>query len=158
MLGNLNDFFVFINFLPLCTQTNVWRLRQDPTYVPNCGTLKEFRKICCRVLGFHRLITSEHSTHTHTHTMLNAHPTIICFRFPETNFSGTNFLGTIFPGDHFSRGPFFRRPFFRGPFFRDSYYTGDKEWRVLLTIPFLIENRVLYGLKMRLQRKQKKTI
>ena len=57
--------------------------------MPNCRTLRESRKICCRVLGFHRLIASEHSTHTHT-TMLDAHPTIFCFRvsglFPSFGF------------------------------------------------------------------------
>ena len=60
--------FHFYQLIPLDTQKNVWRLRHDSTYVTNCRTLKESRKICCRVLGFHRLITSEHSTHTHTHT------------------------------------------------------------------------------------------
>ena len=56
--------FRFYQLMPLHTQKNVWRLRHDPTYVLNCRTLKESRKICCRVLGFHKLITSEHSTHT----------------------------------------------------------------------------------------------
>ena len=56
--------FHFYQLIPLHTQKDVWRLRHDPTYVPNCRTLKESRKICCRVLAFHRLITSEHSTHT----------------------------------------------------------------------------------------------
>ena len=71
--------FHFYQLIPLHTQKDVRRLRYDPTYAPNCRTLKESRKICCRVLGFHRLITFEHSTHTHT-TMLDAHPTIFCFR------------------------------------------------------------------------------
>ena len=50
--------------IPLHTQKYVWRLRHDPTYASNCRTLKESRKVCCRVLSYHRLITSEHSTHT----------------------------------------------------------------------------------------------
>ena len=54
----------FYQLIPLHTQKDVWRLHHDPTYAPNRRTLKESRKICCRVLGFHRLITSEHSTHT----------------------------------------------------------------------------------------------
>ena len=58
----------FYQLIPLHTQKDVWRLLHDPTCAPNCGTLNESRKICCRVLGFHRLITSEHFTHTHTHT------------------------------------------------------------------------------------------
>ena len=57
--------FHFYQLIPLHTQKNDWRLRHDPTYVPNCRTLKESREMCCRVLGFHRLITSEHSTHTY---------------------------------------------------------------------------------------------
>ena len=100
MLGNLNDFH-FYQLIPLHTQKNVWRLRHDPTYVPNCRTLNESRKICCRVLGFHGLITSEHSTHPHHDA-----------RRPPHDFSFLSFPGTIFPGghfsgDHFSRGPFF---------------------------------------------------
>ena len=59
--------FHFYQLIPLHTQKDVWRLRHDPTYAPNCRTLKESRTICCRILGFHRLITSKHSTHTHTH-------------------------------------------------------------------------------------------
>ena len=80
--------FHFYQLIPLHTQKNVWHLHQDPTYVPNCRALKESRKICCRVLGFHRLITSEHSTHTPQCSTLN--PTIFCFRvsglFPSFGF------------------------------------------------------------------------
>ena len=95
--------FHFYQLIPLHTQKNVWRLHHDPTYVPNCKTLKESREICCWVLGFHRLITSQHSTHTHT-TMPDAHPTI--FRF------------------WVSRGQIFRGPFFRGPFFSGTIFAG----------------------------------
>ena len=110
MLGNLNDFFYFCRWILLHTQKDVWRLRHDPTYAPNCRTLKESRKVCCRVLGFHRLIKSEYSTHTHTHTtMLDAHPTI--FRFWVSR-------GPIF------RGPFFQGPIFRDHFFRDHFFRG----------------------------------
>ena len=81
--------FNFYQLIPLHTQKDVWRWHSDPTYVPNYRTLKESRKICCRVLGFHRLITSEHSAHTHN-TMLDAHPTIFCFHvlglFPSFGF------------------------------------------------------------------------
>ena len=61
--GKFLFLFLCYQLIPLHTQINIWRLRHDPTYVPNCRTLKESRKICCRVLGFHRSITSEHSTH-----------------------------------------------------------------------------------------------
>ena len=83
MLGNLNDFFIFIfhfRFHRLITS-------EHSTHTPRCSTLtprffvsgfgfvSEFC-VYCRVLGFHRLISSEHSTHTHT-TILDAHLTIL---------------------------------------------------------------------------------
>ena len=74
--------FHFYQLIPLHTQENVWRLRYDPTYVQNCRTLKESRKICCRVLSVHRLIASEHSTHTHTHTHHDAQRSPHDFLFP----------------------------------------------------------------------------
>ena len=107
----------------------------NPTWdAPNCRKLKETRKVCCRVLGFHRLITSEHSTHT---TMLDAHLTIFCFRvlgfhrlitsqhpthtprcfMLAPRFFVSEFPGHQFSGDRFSRRPFFQRPFFQRPFF-----------------------------------------
>ena len=59
MLENLDDFLNFYRLIPLHTQKDVWR-----SHAPNCRTLKEFRKVYYRVLGFHRLITSEHFTYT----------------------------------------------------------------------------------------------
>ena len=50
--------FHFYQLIPLYTQKDVLRLRHDPTCAPNRRTLKESRKICCRVLGFHRFIDS----------------------------------------------------------------------------------------------------
>ena len=98
--------FHFYQLIPLHTQKDVWRLRYDPTFAPNCRTLKESRKIRCRVLGFHRLITSEHSTHTHHDARRSPHDfSFLSFsgtNFPRTIFPGTNFPGTIFRGDHFS--------------------------------------------------------
>ena len=70
--------FYFYQLIRLHTQKDVWRLRHDPTYAPNCRTLKESRKIYCRVLGFHRLITSEHSTHIPRCSTLT--PWFFCFR------------------------------------------------------------------------------
>ena len=80
MLGNLNDFFIFINWF----------------------------HVCCRVLGFHRSIASQHSTHTHTHYDARRPP----HDFSFLSFPGTIFPGIIFPGDHFSREPFFRDSFY----------------------------------------------
>ena len=113
--------FHFYQLIPLHTQKNFWRLRHDPTYVANCRTLKETRKICCRVLGFHRLI-KPNIPHTHT-TMLNAHSTIFCFRVlgfhrlitsqhsththtPRCSTPTPRFFVSEFPGDHFSRAHF----------------------------------------------------
>ena len=63
---NLNDFFYFYRFH--CTHKKMFEIHLTILHAPNCRTLKECRKVCCRVLGFHILITSQHSTHTHTHT------------------------------------------------------------------------------------------
>ena len=109
------------------TQKNVWRLRHDPTYVRNCRTLKEFRKICCRVLGFHRLITSEHSTYTPRCSTLTPWFFVSGFGFfsafcvccrvlgfyrlitsqhsthiPRRSTPTPRFFISEFPGDHFS--------------------------------------------------------
>ena len=78
--------FHFYRLIPLHTQKDVCRLRHDPTYAPKCRTLKESRKDCCRVLGFHRLITSEHSTHTHHDARRSPH-----------DFSFLSFPGTSLP-------------------------------------------------------------
>ena len=143
----LEQLFHFYQLIPLHTHKDVWRLHHYPTYAPNCRTLKESRKICCRVLGFHRLITSEHSTHTHTHHNARrsphdflfpcfgfvvefedsidwSHPniphTLFSFlSFPGTNFSFLSFAGTIFPGTILLRDHFCR-----GPFSRDSVKSG----------------------------------
>ena len=120
--------------MPLHTQKDVWRLRHDPTYAPNCRTLKESRKDYCRVLGSLRLITSQHSIHTH-HDALRSPPIFRfwvsrgpIFRGPFSRapifrgpfFRGPFFPGTIFLGGHFSGDIFSQGPFFRGPFFWDS--------------------------------------
>ena len=86
--------------IPLHTQKDVWRLRHDLTYALNCKTLKETRKHCCRVSGFHRWITSEHSTHTPRCSTLT--PRFFVSEFPVDHFSGDHFSGDYFPGDHFS--------------------------------------------------------
>ena len=99
--------FYFYQLIPLHTQKNVWRLRHDPTYVPNCRTLKESSKICCRVLGFHRLITSEHSTHT-----------------PRCSTPTPRLFVSEFPGDHFCRGPFFSGTIFPGTIFPETIFPG----------------------------------
>ena len=141
--------FHFYQLIPLHTHKNVWRLSHDPTYVPNFRTLKESRKICCRVLGFHRLITSEHSAHTPRCLTLTPRFFVskfwVCFRvlgfhrlitsehsthiprrsMPTSQFFVCEFPGNHFSGDHFSRGPFFWGPFFRGPFFPGTIFRGS---------------------------------
>ena len=62
MLGNLN-LFIFIDWFHY-THKKMFDVHLTILHAPNCRTLKESRKVCCRVLGFHRLITSEHSRHT----------------------------------------------------------------------------------------------
>ena len=124
-----------------------WRLRHDPTYVPNCRTLKESRKICCRILGFHRLITSEHSTHTHHDAQRSPHD----FLFPSFGFVFEfcvccRVLGfhRLITSEHSTpthttildahptifRFWVSRGPIFRGPFFRDSTLAGILKSRV----------------------------
>ena len=123
-------FFIFIDWFHY-THKKMFDVHLTILHSPNCRTLKNSRKVCCWILGFHRLITSEKSTHT---TILDAHVAIFWFWisqdhfsgdqfagdhfsrrpffletiFPGTIFPGTIFPGTIFPGDHFSWGPFFR--------------------------------------------------
>ena len=91
--------FHFYRSIPLHTQKDVWRLPHDPIYAPNRApkTLKESRKVYCRVLGFHTLITFEHSTHTHTHARARAHTHHDARRSPH-DFLFLSFPGTIFPG------------------------------------------------------------
>ena len=80
-------------------------------HAPNCRTLKNCRKVCCLDLGFHRLITFQHSTQT---------PRCSTFtpRFFVSEFSGTCYPGTNFPG------PFSRLPIFLGTFFPGTIFPG----------------------------------
>ena len=111
-------------------------------HASNCSTLKESRKVCCRVLGFQRMITSEHSTHAHTHTHHDARRSLHDFLFPSFGFvvefyvfidsSHPNFPRThhvldahptifcfcVFPG------PIFRGEFYRGSFFGIHFAKG----------------------------------
>ena len=122
--SNAKKFKRFFSFLSIdCTthKKDVWRLRHDSTYAQNCRKLKESRKICYRVLGFHRLIKSEHSTHTHTHDARRPTPRF----FVSDEFPGDHFSRDQFSGDHFSRWPFFRGPFFRVPFFPGATFFRD---------------------------------
>ena len=135
MLGNLNDFFTFIDWFHY-THKKIFDVHLTIVHALNCRTLKETRKVCSRVSGFHRLITSQHSTHTPRCSTL----TSLFFRGPISRrpffrgpifrgpfFRGPFFQGTVFLGI-FSRGPFFRGPFFRGFFFGDFVYF-NKQWR-----------------------------
>ena len=101
MLGNLNDFFIFIDWF------HYTHKKMFDVYVTILHMHQESRKDCCRVLGFHRLITFEHSTHTRHDTRRSPHG-FLFLSFPGADFPGTNFAGTIFPrfmvvNDHFIR-------------------------------------------------------
>ena len=72
-------------------------------FFPSFGFVPEFW-VSCRVLGFHRLITFQHSTHTPRCSTLT--PRFFVYEFSGTIFPWTIFLGTIFPGDHFSKDHF----------------------------------------------------
>ena len=103
------DFFYFRSYerSELSVHQN-FRSIHDPIYAANCRTLKESRKVFCRVLGFHRLITYQHSTHTHHDAR----------RLPH-NFLFLSFPGTIF------QGPIFRGPFFSGIIRPRTIFLGD---------------------------------
>ena len=62
---NLTDFFIFIDWFHYTHET-MFDVYLTILHALHCGTLKESRKVRCWVLGFRRLITSQHSTHTHT--------------------------------------------------------------------------------------------
>ena len=126
MLENFNDCFIFIDWFHY-TRKKMFDVYFTILHAPNFRTPKESRKVRCRVLGFHRLglchsfgfgsefwvsrqvlglhrfITSQHSTHTHHDARRSPH-----------DFLFLSFLGLFF------RGPFFPGIFSRGPFFRDS--------------------------------------
>ena len=124
VLINSNDLFVSIDWLRY-THKKMFDVHLMILHAPNCRTLKESRNLCCRVLGFHRSVTSENSTYTPRYSTLT-------LRFFVSAFSGTIFPGTIFPRDHFSRyhfsryhfsgDRFSRGPIFRGPFIRNSFH------------------------------------
>ena len=110
MLGNLNRFFIFNNCCHY-THKKMFDVHLTILHVPNCRTIKAFRKVCCRVLGFHKLITSQHSTHTAQCSTLTPW-FFVCFQV----------LGLLF-------FPIFRRfcsqrPFFRGFFFQGTIFPG----------------------------------
>ena len=77
VLGKIWTTFLFLSIDSTTHTKRCLTFHLTILHAPNYRTLKESRKFCCRVLGFHRLITSQHSTHT---TMLDAHPTIFCFQ------------------------------------------------------------------------------
>ena len=91
-LRNWNDVFYFYRLAPLHTK-KPFDVHLTILHARNCRILKESRKICCWVLGFHRLITSQNFTHT---TMLDVHLTIFCFSVFRDHFSGEQFSGIHF--------------------------------------------------------------
>ena len=95
--------FYFYLLIPLHTK-KMFDVHLTILHAPNCRTLKEYRKICCRVLGFHRFITSENFTHTPRCSTLT--PRFFVFQFSGNQFFGDHFSGDQFSGDFFTRGPF----------------------------------------------------
>ena len=91
-------------------------------HAPNCRKLKESRKISYRVLGFHRLITSQHSTHTPRCSTLT--PRFFASEFSGTIFPGTNFLKTISPGTNFP-GTNFLKTIFPGTNLPGTIFPGN---------------------------------
>ena len=145
MLGNLNNFFIFINWfhythikmfdvyitiLHMHQTVEHWRspgrfvvefwvfidwshpnIPHTHTHTPRRSTLTPWFFVsvfwvCCRVWGFNRLITSQHSTHT-----------FFVSEFPGDQFFVSEFRRDHFSGDHSSPGPFFRGSFLPGSIF-----------------------------------------
>ena len=79
ILGNLNDFFIFIDWFHY-THKKVFDVHVTILHTPNCRKLKESRKVCCRVMGFYKLITSQHFAH---HNARRSHHD---FLFPSSGF------------------------------------------------------------------------
>ena len=77
---NARKFERLFYFYRLISLQKMFDIHPMILHAPNCRTLKESRKVCCRVSGFHGLITSQRFTHT-------------------------PFSWTIFPRDHFSAIP-----------------------------------------------------
>ena len=61
--GKFEQIFYFFHWFHY-THKNMFDFHLTILHAPNCTTLKEFRKVCFRVLGFYRLIRSQDSTHT----------------------------------------------------------------------------------------------
>ena len=118
MLGNLNEFFIFIDWFHY-TRKKMFDGHLTILHAPNCRTSKESRRICCRVLGIHRLITSEHSTHTHHDARRSP------YRVTKNRIRFLVFR------DHFCREPFFRGPTFQEPFFPGTILLGFVPIRVI---------------------------
>ena len=81
MLGNLNHFHIIIDWFHY-THKNMFDVHLTILHAPNCRTLKKPRKAYCRVLGFHRLITSQHYTHPHRCARCSPHDIL----FPSYGF------------------------------------------------------------------------
>ena len=125
MLEIFHDCFIFRDWFHY-TRKKMFNVHLIILHATNCRTLKESRKVCCRVLGFHRLIPSQHSTHTHHDARRSLHDFYIWVsRGPflrEFFFPGSIFPGIFFPEDYCSQeflswGLFFRGRFFRRPIF-----------------------------------------
>ena len=121
-------FIIFIDWFHY-THKKMFDVYLTILHAPNCRTLKESRKICCRVLGFYRLITF----HTLTPRCSTLAPRFCRGPFFGDFFPGTIFPGTFFPRDHFSED-FLSRDFDPGDhFFQDSFSIPHNE--INITVP-----------------------
>ena len=115
--------FYFYRLIPLHTQ-NMFDIHLTILHAPNCRTVKESRKLWRQVLGFHRLFTSEYSTHAHHDARRSRHnfwlPTFgfvvefwVSIDWSHPNISHTYHDAWRSPHDFLFLS-------FPGPFFRDS--------------------------------------
>ena len=122
ILGNLNVFFIFTDWFHY-THKKMFDVHLTILHAPNCRTLKESRKVCCRVLDFHRLITFEHSANTRRCSTLTSRFFVFEFwvccrilgfhRWSHPNIPHTHHDARHLPHDFLFLS--FLGPFFRGP-------------------------------------------
>ena len=142
MLGNLNDFSIFINWFHY-TQKKMFDA--CITILHMHQTVEHWRSPGRFVVEFWVFIDWSHPNIPHTHHDARRPPQNFSFlSFPGTNFpgtifsgtifprtilpgiifSGTNFLGTNFPGTIFA-GTIFPRTIFPGDHFSGTIFLGD---------------------------------
>ena len=116
----------FYRLIPLHTHKKMFDVHLTILHAPNCRILKESRKVCCRVLGFHRLISSQHSKRTPRRSTLTLRFFVSEFfsliDWSHSNIPHTPQSSTFTP--QFFRGLFLRGPVFRWPLFWGFFFLG----------------------------------